>query len=137
MPSILKWIEGKYILVDGIFSEVLEKKGNIYTLRDIGKKQLTYLVTNGKFHAHGATVKEAKEDLRFKLMSEKIKHDGITLDTEITIPYYRALTGACREGCRMFVESHELKDKYKVSDLLPILRQYNAYGLERFESYLK
>lgn len=59
---VFEWRTGKYIKVDGIMTEVLHKRGNIRNVRVIGKKENSYLVTdgNGKW-AHGTTIKEAKD----------------------------------------------------------------------------
>jgi hypothetical protein len=132
--KLLFWQNGKYVSADGIFTEVVSKKGNIYRVKKVHSQKEFYLVTDGSTHAHGDTLKEAKEDFDFKLISEKLKNEPIKADTIIDINYYRLITGACELGVRSFIEQHGLKkEKYKASELLPILEKNHAYGLERFK----
>src|ERR1035437_8068122 len=86
----LSWRKGKFIKVDGILCEVLIKRGNVYKIKIAGKIIESYLVTNGvDLWAHGATLKKAKEDLHFKVISEQLKKDPIKKETIITMQYYR------------------------------------------------
>jgi hypothetical protein len=67
---IISWENGKYVSIDGVFSEVLQKAKNVYKLRQINGTIL-YCVTDGKGkYAHGKTIKEACNDLIYKLSSE-------------------------------------------------------------------
>ena len=73
--NIISWCD-KYIKVDGVFTEIINRKGNIFKVKDINSSDTEYwLVTDGKFtHAHGKTLKEAKEDFRFKQISDSISN---------------------------------------------------------------
>jgi len=137
--KILTFNIGKYILVDGIFTEVLQKRGNVYKVKKINEPKEFYLVSNKEetFFAHGDTLKKAKEDLEFKIISETIKNSPIKADTVIDMKYYRLITGACEIGVKNFIETHDLKASYKAKDLLPILEKSNAYGLSKFKSLIK
>lgn len=82
----------------------------MYVVRSIGSDKDQYLVTdgNGKW-AHGDTVKEAKDDLIYKISNrDKSKCEGWTTQTEVSfeeaIEAYRAITGACAAGTKGFVE---------------------------------
>lgn len=131
--KIISWQNGKYILADGIFTEVLEKKGNTYKVKKINSENIIYLVTDGFFYSHGDTLKQAKEDLRFKKIAEKIKKDPIKEDTIITIQYYRIITGACEIGVKMWLKENNItKTSYPAKELLPLLKKTNAFGLSRF-----
>ena len=136
--NFLKFKNNKYCLADGIFTEIINKRGNVYEIRNIGKKINGWLVTDGKFtHAHGETLKKAKEDLRFKAISEQLKKDPIKADTQITIQYYRIVTGACEQGIKSWMQQNNItKESYKAKDLLPLLEKTNAYGLGRFKSLI-
>ncbi len=139
---LLSWQGGKYVAADGICTEVLSKKGRVFTVKNIGSEKISYLVSDGKTHAHGETVEQARSDYRFKLIADKLKNDPIKADTVITIPYYRAVTGACEFGVKQWMDSvfnakekaKILKSGIKASDLFPILKQHNAYGFEKFQS---
>ncbi len=134
--KLLFWQDGKYVKADGVFTEVVNKRGNAFRVKKIHSQKEFYLVTDGSTHAHGDTLRKAKEDFAFKLIAEKLKKDPITKDTVITVQYYRIVTGACEFGCKQFMEQHKLKDSYKAKELLPILEKHNAYGLERIKSLI-
>jgi len=137
ITNLIKF-KNKYISADGLFSEIINKKGNIYTIRNIGKKVNGYLITDGKFtHAHAETIQKAKDDFRFKVISEKLKNEPIKKDTVINIQYYRLVTGACESGVKQWMEQNNIKkESYKASELLPLLEKTNAYGLDRFKKLI-
>ena len=143
----MSWQNGRYISVDGIFSEVVHKKGNIYKIKSLNSFKETYLITNGYFHAHGENLKNAKEDLQFKIISEKLKKDPINENTEFTVMYYRTLTGACDLGCRQFMDENNIKYKIEggktvelqpilAKDLLIILEKSKPYGYSKFKELI-
>ena len=136
---------GAYLKSDGIFAKVVRKFGKAYKLKKINSEKEFWMVTDGAFiHAHGETIKEAKEAFRFKVQAEKIKKEPITLESIIKIQHYRIITGACEFGVRRWIESNIPKNReevvsngIKVKDLLPILEKTNAYGLSKFKSLIK
>jgi hypothetical protein len=142
--KLLFWQDGKFVKADGMFTEVLNKKGNVYRVRKVHSLKEFYLVTDGTTHAHGETLAKAKEDFRFKVMSEKLKKEPILEDTIITINHYRLVTGACEFGVKSWMdqvfndaERKTISEKgIKAKDLLPILRKNSAYGLDRFEKMI-
>ncbi len=135
--KLLFWKDGKFVKADGIFTEVVSKKGNVYRVKKLHSQKEFYLVTDGTTHSHGDTLKQAKEDFRFKLIAEKLKADPIKPNTKITMQYYRIVTGACEAGCKMFIEQNKLSKKENTAkELLPILEKNNAYGLERFKQLI-
>jgi len=136
--KILSWANGKYISADGIFTEVLSKKRNIYKVKKLNDPKEFYLVSDGQsFHAHGDTLKQAKEDLRFKMIADKLKKEPIKKDTIITVQYYRIITGACETGVKNWMKENNIKKtQYKASELLPLLEKTNAYGVHRFKELL-
>ena len=134
------WENGKYIQVDGIFSEVVSRRGNILKVKFIGEKKVTYLITDGQGRwAHGENLKEAREDLVYKIRDRNAsKYTGLTLDSRLSfkkaIEAYRVITGACAAGTRMFVENLPLiKKSYKISEIVELTR--GAYGNRGFESF--
>ena len=141
---LLIWQGGKYVSADGICTEVISKKGRVYTVKNIGSDKIYYLVSDGKSHAHGETIEQAKNDFKFKRIAERLKNDPIKADTVITIPYYRAVTGACEFGVRSWMDSvfsekekaAILKNGIKAVDLLPLLKKNSAFGLGKFESLI-
>lgn len=115
-------------------------------------KNKCFVAEKDGFTAHGESVKKAISDMQFKIISEKLKNDPISLDTKITVKYYRIITGACDLGCRDFMMKNGIKFKVlnegtdneetkelkaiSVKDLLPKLEKYNAYGVEKFKSLI-
>jgi len=155
VPNAYFYTDNKYATIDGIFCEILSKRSKtingesctIYTGRKIGKSD-TFIIANvGDYYAHGATVRQAITDLQFKIMSEKLKKEPIEPDTMFTVMYYRTLTGACDLGCRDFMERNKIPYKVEddktievapisAKDLLPILENSNAYGVDKFRSLI-
>ncbi|MDD6210553.1 MAG: hypothetical protein PUB21_08115, partial [Bacteroidales bacterium] len=141
IPKLYEWRNRKYIKSDGIFSEVINQKGNIYRTRQIGKTNIDYLITdgNGKW-AHGKTLEEAKKDLIYKIGNrDKSEYKNLTLESELTledaIEAYRVITGACSFGTRSFIENKlkDRKEKYKISEI--ILLTKGEYGNDQFNKY--
>jgi hypothetical protein len=116
------------------------------------KVESAYVAKKDEFTAHGKTVKQAIADLEFKVVAEKLKKEPIAPDTELTVMYYRTITGACDFGCREFMEKNGIpyevvndgktertieKKPIKAKDLLPILEENNAYGLQKFKELIR
>ena len=66
---------------------MLNKRGNIYHIKKLHSQKEFYLVTDGTTHSHGETLKQAKADFEFKIISEKLKNEPIEKDTVITIQH--------------------------------------------------
>ena len=134
------WENGKYILVDGVFSEVVSRKGNVLRVKSIGGKQYTYIVTDGHGRwAHGDTLKGAREDLVYKIGDrDTSEYEGLSLESSLSlekaIEAYRVITGACSAGTRGFVKNlPRVKRKYKIKEIVELTR--GAYGNQAFEEF--
>jgi hypothetical protein len=141
--KIISWENGKYIKVDGIFCEVISHKENVWKCKSLNKDDIFYVISDGNgLYSHGASIKEAREDLIYKLSGniDKSKYEGITMDTEFTfkeaIECYRVLTGACSFGTRNFIESHNIskRKKYTVKSILELTK--GQYGYEVFKNWV-
>ena len=133
--GVLEWKgkEKNWILADGCFSEVISKRGNVYTLRDIGKQELTYLVTDGVYYSHGKTIQEAKADLVYKKSNKDTSaFVGLDLDEKRSFDFgieaYRSITGACGAGVRRFVEEKGLFGRsFSIREIADVTRgAYNS-----------
>ena len=140
IPSsyIFTWQSGKYIKVDGMFTEVISKKGNVYKVKEINREKVFYIVTNGSTHAHGDTIKEAKNNLIYKITDrDKSKYGKLklsdTLCLEEMIECYRVITGACETGVKMFLQDKKVKKKYSIQEVIDMTM--NQYGNKEFEQY--
>ena len=128
---------GKYVVCDDIFSEVVEHKGNVWRCVDIKRGNEHYIVTDGKRHyAHGETIDSAKLDLRFKVNKRtltdyrKLKLDD-SLSFEDAYTCYREITGACRFGTDQFIQSlSEVKESYTIREIIELTK--GKYGHSTF-----
>lgn len=121
-----KWAEVDF--TDGVFSYVLKTTKGVKKVRtDSG--EVLYVVGdgNGNF-AHGKSIKEAREDLVYKIT---VKFEG-DLPKSATgaewVGIYRAATGACAAGCKEFVTRHglDLSATYTVEQVRELTK--GAFG---------
>ena len=142
IPARYLWRNKEYIKVDGIFTKIISERGNVMRVQRIARKEIEYLVTDGDGRwAHGATLKEAKESLIYKITSrDTTKYKSWSLSTEIThaeaIEAYRTITGACSFGTRYFCEmilGDNKKDKYTVSEVIELTK--GQYGADSFKAF--
>jgi hypothetical protein len=144
LPSnyLFSWQDGKYIQVDGIFTEVVKQKGNIYHVKKINDDKIFYLITDGERWSHGDTLKEAKEDLVYKV-TNKTKDDyknlnkSSVLSFEEAVVCYRVITGACSFGVKDFVKNKLDKVEKEYSIEIIIEKTVGCYGNENFKEYFK
>lgn len=137
-----EWAGRTYIKVDGIFSQLISRRGNVSVVRQIGEKKDAYLVTDGNGRwAHGDTIAEARKDLIYKISNrDKSVYESLTLDSELTfeecIQCYRVITGACAAGTRNYVENRlpkPHKEKYTVREMIGLTDgEYNSEKLREF-----
>ncbi len=131
-------------IVDDTAMLIYSVKNNIASGAIINK-DLTlsdcYIAKSGNYFAHGATIKEAREDLMFKVLDrDKSEFESLTLDdsvdADVAIQCYRVITGACGEGTKSFVRNElqgELKDSYTIREIIELTKgQYGAADFERF-----
>ena len=126
----LTW-RNKYILVDGIFSEIISSRKNMWRTKRIGQSNVEYIVTDGSGrYAHGATIKEAKDDLIYKIANrDTSRYKGMkvtdVLSHEEAIQAYRVITGACAAGTKNFVENwlgDEKAESYTIEDIIQLTK---------------
>ena len=140
----MKWGKGNgdYILCDDRFSKVISKRGNVWKLKDVGKDNQYYLVTDNRGrYAHGDTIKEAKADLIYKLSDrDKSEYEGVSitkkLDFEYCIEMYRVITGACAAGVKDFIKSKGIKQqKFTIKEIAKVTS--DSYGNKEFKQFFK
>ena len=135
-----------FVFVDNILTKFISKKSNkngdtIYKVQAIGKTEISYIIeTNGIF-SHGATLKEAKDSLIYKISNRDTSmYENYTLDTIVTfkeaIKMYRVITGACEAGTRNFIEGlSKHKKKYTVTEIIEQTK--GQYGNDIFKEFFK
>ena len=134
----------EFLHVDGILSEVIEKKGNVYHVRNSVNGLNGYVVTDGNnYWAHGYTLDEAKQDLLYKMsFRDKSEYEKLTLDSELpydeAIACYRVITGACQFGTKSYLE-HRLpkpnKEKYTIREMIELTK--GEYGGKEFREFFE
>jgi len=130
---------------DGIVSELVGEpkmvgeysiqRANYFLSSGRGLRRTHYIAVRGEHAAHGSTVREAVEDCEKKVL--KVKADEATIAAikasgTVTLAQYRAITGACREGCRQWAASNGLdgREEIAVEELRPMLA--GVYGSVEF-----
>jgi hypothetical protein len=136
----ISWQDGKYLLIDGVLTEILSKHRNYYKGKIVGKKDVCYVATNGESWAHGKTLREASKDLMFKGSKRAVElYKGMDKEKKLNfseaVACYRSITGACSFGVKNFVESIglDVEKKYSVKDMLKLSE--GKYGSETFKEF--
>lgn len=98
--------------------------------------EIVYIAEKNGYTAHGETIRNAVEDLKFKMSQDinleehikRIKQQGYMNAND-----YRLLTGACREGTNHFLQEHDLtwEDTMPVGQVLEITK--GQYGFDKFQ----
>jgi len=94
-----------------------------------------YVAKVGNHWAHGKTAKEAIQDATDKATLDADVADvvaEIKLTGRVTVVQYRAITGACREGCRQFLHSIGKPDATDLPLVEVILHVKGHYGFDKF-----
>jgi hypothetical protein len=139
---LFSWQDGKYIKVDGIFTEVVKQKGNVYHVKKLNEDKVFYLITDGERWSHGDTLKEAKEDLVYKVTNKtkddyKLLTKTSVLTFEEAVVCYRVITGACSFGVKDFVKNklEKVEKNYSIETIIE--KTIGCYGNEEFKKYFK
>ena len=130
------FLEDGLVFADGILTELISHKGNLYKTKRIGRDEILWVAKDGSNYAHGKTSREALAELRFKTEKRDIsQYKNMPLDTVKTTYewslIYRAVTGACKAGSDMFIEQNAEKKKYTLAEILDATK--NAYGWKTFK----
>jgi hypothetical protein len=130
-----KWVQVDF--TDGIFSRVISNRKGVKKVKtDNG--QILFVVSDDKGNsAHGETIAKAQEDLVYKVVA---KFDG-KIPKSATgkewVGIYRAVTGACAAGVKMFVEEigKSLDDVYTSEQILTLVQ--GKFGSEQFAKVVR
>ena len=129
-----EWVAVDY--TDGIFSRIISIKGDVKKVKT-DNDDVFFIISDGEYSAHGKTIKQAREDLAFKIMSRDVSQfENMPTNTKKTpnewALIYRAITGACQSGTQYFIERQgKTKAKYTLKEILTITK--DQYGSERFK----
>ena len=126
------------VVIDGIISVVVNRHKNVLKVKNLGDEDITFVVKDGEIYSHGATIKEARESLLYKISNrDTSKYNNFTLDTKLTkkqaIEMYRVITGACEAGTRYFVEHNKIPRNLTVAKVIEITE--NQYGNNKLKEF--
>jgi hypothetical protein len=131
----------EFIEVDGIESILLHRKGNVMRVLTSSFNE-SYIVSDGNGnYSHGSTIKEAKEDLIFKIGNvSKDDYKEMTVDNilsfEDAVRCYRVITGACQFGVKEFLARKNItKRKMSISKIIDLTK--GEYQNEVFTQFFK
>ena len=102
---------------------------------DLDKLKPCYLAKVGNHWAHGKTVKEAVQDATDKAVGDMDQSEvvaEIKSTGKVTVAQYRAITGACREGCRHFLQTIGKPDATELNLEEAKELTKGQYGYEKF-----
>ena len=137
------YVPKRYLYADNILTHIKGKKeikGYVFYQGKIKGQNVIY---DGKNYAHCSNFRDGVADLLFKNAADRgaEQYRGMSLDTVLTLEeaktMYRIITGACKQGTEMFIQSlgDKLKDKYTIKEAIELTNgQYNS---ERFKEFFE
>ena len=135
-PTFAQWLDRGYVVADGIYQTLVSQKtiGEV----TIYETDEGFVARKGDKFAHGKTIEEAKNDLRYKLSNrDTSKYESWKLDdvkpTDELIESYMAITGACGFGTKQFCVSIKLKESYTVGEIVELTS--GEYGNEQYREF--
>ena len=126
-------------IIDDVKTIILNHRKNVIKGVFLDSLKPCYVVEKDGIYSHGATLKEAKDSLIYKISNRGTSmYENYTLNTVVTfeeaIKMYRVITGACEAGTRNFVENlAKKKKKYTVQEI--ITATVGQYGSETFREF--
>ena len=133
-----------FIYADGILSIVKSTKEIngviIHNTNRVGYSDIEYIAEQDGVFAHAKTIELALIDLRFKQSNRdtswlKDKKLSDELNFSDAVLAYRCVTGACTGGVEGFLNKHNKKEKYNISEIIELTK--NEYGNESFAEFFK
>ena len=127
-------------IIDEIKTIILNRKKNVIKGLYLDSLNPCYVVEKDGVYSHGATLKETKDSLIYKISNRDTSmYKDFTLETVVTfeeaIKMYRVITGACEAGTRNFVNGlSKKKKKYTIAEI--IAETKGQYGNEKFKEFI-
>ena len=125
-----KWVEVDFS--DNLFTYVISNRKGVKKV-ETEKGEVLFVVSDDNGNsAHGKTIKQAREDLVYKVIAESDVKIPKKATGKEWIGIYRAATGACSTGIKMFVEStgKSLEDTYTAEQIAKLVQ--GQFGEEQF-----
>ena len=130
-----------FSFADRILARIVSTRGPVSRVIICGKTEISYVVSDDEGnYAHGDTLAEARSDLAVKRVSKDLtQFKSWKLDKTVSkgdaILAYRAITGACAKGTRLWLEQRQTPEKITVKEIISLTK--GAYGAERFAGFFK
>lgn len=125
-----------------ILSKISKDVYKIYYCKYFNTENFCYVVEKDNVFSHGTSVKEAIEDLIYKVSDRDISnYKWLTLESvltfEETIKMYRTITGACSNGTKYFVEQNKdkVKESYTISEVIALTKDH--FGNDKLVEFFK
>ena len=130
-----EWVEVDF--TDGVFSYVLSTKSGVKKVKTESGDVLFIVSDDNGNSAHGKTIEEARADLIYKVVAKFEGELPESAKGTEWIGIYRAVTGACSTGVRLFVEStgKSLDDTYTAKEIAELVK--GKFGADKFAEKLK
>lgn len=124
------WVEVDF--TDGVFSYVLTNRKGVKKVKTENGKILFIVSDENGNSAHGETITKAREDLIYKVVAKSDVEIPKKATGKEWIGIYRAVTGACSAGVKMFVDStgKSLDDTYTSAQIAKLVQ--GQFGAEQF-----
>jgi hypothetical protein len=125
-----KWVEVDF--TDGIFARVLSHRGGAKKVKTEDGRVLFIVTDENGNSAHGETIAKAREDLIFKVVAKFDEPLPEKATGKEWIGIYRAVTGACASGVKMFVDEmgKSLDDEYAAKQIAEMVK--GRFGHDKF-----
>ncbi|MDD5293736.1 MAG: hypothetical protein PHW40_05440, partial [Candidatus Izemoplasmatales bacterium] len=132
-------VTDKWVFADDILThiKVVKKIGDMTVY--VTPYKAVVVTKDGKTFAHGNTIREAVQDLRFKEAERNIDdyrefdRDSV-LEFDDAVIMFRVITGACAYGTNRFIEEQKIEKRpYSVGEILELTK--GQYGHEEFAKY--
>lgn len=134
--DLISWHDDKYIKIDGIFTEVIEKTENIYRVKELNRDKICYLITDETYYAHGDDIDQSRINLFVKQCNGDINYfKNFTLNSFLTveeaIACYNIICGAFDFGINKLITKD--KDKYTIKEMIELTKdEYRNYIFKEY-----
>ena len=129
-----EWVEVDF--TDEIFSYVISNRSGVKKVRTESGEILFVVGDKDGNSAHGETIKQAREDLIYKIVAKSDVKIPKKATGKEWVGIYRAVTGACSVGVKMFVErtGKDLNETYTAKEIAELVQ--GNFGAEAFAKKL-
>lgn len=128
----------EYAVIDEIECGIINKRGNVLKVVLKSKLEVAYVIHDNGIFSHGKTIKEARENLLYKIGDrDTTKYNDWKLTDIKTkkelIESYRAITGACEFGTKNFCENKKLPERCSIEEAIEIIG--NSWGIDTYREF--